>query len=198
MTASQKTVLETVKTYPVPEGYALVSIAQLRTWGFYNDVDEACKVPLPPSFADRIRAMNHMYELPVLDTPTMPETPVTALEKFQRTLQAEMDEGEDIRKDMIALGAHLRKCDLDALTDLADWFGDLTVYIRSEAMKYGIPLEEVLEIIMASNESKLDVDGKPIKDENGKFLKGPNYWKPEPKIRELLARKIVEAKAEKG
>ncbi len=30
------------------------------------------------------------------------------------------------------------------------------------------------------------VDGLPIYDERGKVLKGPNYWKPEPKIRELL------------
>ena len=64
--------------------------------------------------------------------------------------------------------------------------GDIIVYCRSEALKYGIPLEEVLDIIMDSNESKLGADGKPIYDENGKFLKGPNYWKPEPKIREML------------
>jgi hypothetical protein len=44
----------------------------------------------------------------------------------------------------------------------------------------------VLQIIMDSNASKLGADGKPIYDANGKFLKGPNYWKPEPKIRELL------------
>ena len=50
----------------------------------------------------------------------------------------------------------------------------------------GIPLEDVLQIIMDSNASKLGADGKPIYDANGKFLKGPNYWKPEPKIRELL------------
>src|SRR6476620_5595229 len=50
-------------------------------------------------------------------------------------------------------------------------------------------LDEVHEIddIMDSNESKLGADGNPIYDANGKFLKGPNYWKPEPKIQELLA-----------
>jgi hypothetical protein len=39
---------------------------------------------------------------------------------------------------------------------------------------------------MDSNESKLDANGNPIYDSNGKFLKGPNYWKPEPKIKTLL------------
>ena len=68
----------------------------------------------------------------------------------------------------------------------APLLGDVIVYCRSEALKYGIPLEAVLQIIMDSNASKLGADGKPIYDANGKFLKGPNYWKPEPKIRELL------------
>ena len=35
------------------------------------------------------------------------------------------------------------------------------------------------------------LDENLIYDENGKFLKGPNYWKPEPKIRELLMGKQV-------
>ena len=82
---------------------------------------------------------------------------------------------------------------LDILVAVADLLGDVIIYCRSEALKYGIPLEEVLSIIMDSNESKLGVDGKPIYDNNGKFLKGPNYWKPEPKIRELL--KATNAKA---
>jgi predicted HAD superfamily Cof-like phosphohydrolase len=72
------------------------------------------------------------------------------------------------------------------LVAIADLLGDLIVYCRSEALKFGIPLEEVLEVIMDSNESKLGADGKPIYDGNGKFLKGPSYWKPEPKIKQLL------------
>lgn len=73
--------------------------------------------------------------------------------------------------------------------------GDVIVYCRSEALKYGFPLEEVLDIIMDSNESKLDAEGNPIYDVNWKFLKGPNYWKPEPRIRDLLKRNISEGDA---
>ena len=62
----------------------------------------------------------------------------------------------------------------DVAVAIADVLGDIIVYCRSEALKYGIPLEEVLDIIMDSNESKLDADGKPIYDANGKFLKGPD------------------------
>ncbi|CAB5515132.1 hypothetical protein LMG26857_04196 [Achromobacter anxifer] len=76
---------------------------------------------------------------------------------------------------------------------VADLLGDVIVYCRSEALKYGIPLEEVLAIIMDSNENRLGADGKPIYDENGKFLKGSNYWKPEPKIKELLQTEMAQA-----
>ena len=69
---------------------------------------------------------------------------------------------------------------------IADLLGDVIVYCRSEALKYGLPLEGVLDVIMDSNESKLGADGNPIYDANGKFLKGPNYWKPEPRIKALL------------
>jgi hypothetical protein len=39
---------------------------------------------------------------------------------------------------------------------------------------------------MESNFSKLGADGNPIKDERGYIVKGPNYFKPEPKIKEFL------------
>jgi predicted HAD superfamily Cof-like phosphohydrolase len=95
-----------------------------------------------------------------------------------------MDEVHEI--DEIVAQARSGAAPLDLAVAIADLLGDVIVYCRSEALKYGIPLEDVLQIIMDSNASKLGADGKPIYDANGKFLKGPNYWKPEPKIRELL------------
>lgn len=145
------------------------------------------------TFVERIRAMNEMYNLPISLVPMLPDsTPEmqrARLQKFTITLQDEVEEGADIY-DIV--GRH-NFTEIDVLVALADWLGDIIVYCRSEALKYGIPLEEVLEIIMDSNESKLDENGQPIYDKNGKFLKGPNYWKPEPKIKELLLRKIEEA-----
>jgi predicted HAD superfamily Cof-like phosphohydrolase len=82
---------------------------------------------------------------------------------------------------------------IEVAVALADVLGDITVYCRSEALKYGLPLEAVLDIIMDSNESKLGADGNPIYDENGKFLKGPNYWKPEPRIKTLLEARGIQA-----
>jgi predicted HAD superfamily Cof-like phosphohydrolase len=135
------------------------------------------------TFAQRIELMNSMYKLAANERPTLLPDTVDRLEKFKRTLGAEVEEIDDI-VDAGRAGAD----QLDVLVSIADVLGDVIVYCRSEALKYGIPLEQVLDIIMDSNESKLGADGKPIYDANGKFLKGPNYWKPEPKIKLLLAR----------
>ena len=133
------------------------------------------------TFAQRIAAMNAMYKLPARDNPALPEDVVGRLTKFKATLMDEVHEIDDIAA-MVEKGAD----PAEVLTAIADLLGDVIVYCRSEALKYGLPLEDVLDVIMDSNESKLGADGNPIYDANGKFLKGPNYWKPEPKIKALL------------
>ena len=133
------------------------------------------------SFAARIAQMNAMYRLPQHASPAIPADVAERLKKFKATLLDEVNEIDEI-VDACAKGAP----QLDLAVAIADLLGDVIVYCRSEALKYGIPLEAVLELIMDSNQSKLGADGNPIYDGNGKFLKGPNYWKPEPKIKELL------------
>jgi NTP pyrophosphatase (non-canonical NTP hydrolase) len=122
-----------------------------------------------------------MYKLPTNDRPTLPADVVDRLVKFKSTLLDEVHEIDEI-VELSKNGAAA----IDIAVAVADLLGDIMVYCRSEALKYGLPLEEVLDIIMDSNESKLGADGNPIYDANGKFLKGPNYWKPEAKIKGLL------------
>ena len=132
-------------------------------------------------FDQRIALMNAMYKLPANARPTLPSNVAERLVKFKATLIDEVHEIDEISA-MVEKGAE----PAEVLVALADLLGDVMVYCRSEALKYGLPLEQVLDVIMDSNESKLGADGKPIYDANGKFLKGPNYWKPEPKIKALL------------
>jgi len=136
-------------------------------------------------FAERIASMNAMYRLPAHAVPRITDNVAERLVKFKATLLDEVHEVDEI----VAL-ANAGASKLDIAVAIADVLGDIIVYCRSEALKYGLPLEDVLDVIMDSNESKLGADGNPIYDGNGKFLKGPNYWKPEPKIRELLAQRI--------
>lgn len=55
---------------------------------------------------------------------------------------------------------------------------DLQYVLSGMVVSFGIPMEEVFQRVHNSNMSKL-VDGKPLKREDGKFLKGPNYKKPD-------------------
>lgn len=138
-------------------------------------------------FATDIVAFNHMYRLPVTDNPNIIST--QRLHDLKKILLDEVNEIDEV----IGLVAEAEQMPnssdarLTALTAMADLMGDLQVYCASEMAKWGLPLDAVLGIIMQSNMSKLGADGQPIYDETGKVLKGPGYWKPEPKIRELLA-----------
>lgn len=146
-------------------------------------------------FPERIRAMNERYDLPVNNTPT--DLGVDRIGNFFDILMEEMRELNVVYNEAVTLreradGILIDYDALECLVKLSDLLGDLTVYIRSEATKWGIPLEEVLDVIMDSNESKLDENGQPIKDSRGKFLKGPNFVPPEPRIRELLRSRMAE------
>ena len=138
------------------------------------------------SLDKQITEFNNMYGLPC---PSVPGTEMTSealnyrLNRFYSILLEELQEVEDIEANI----SYSSKADV--LTELADWLGDIMVYCASEMRKFGIPAEEVLDIIMKSNMSKLGEDGKPIIDGRGKVLKGPGYWKPEPMIKALILAK---------
>lgn len=137
---------------------------------------------------NRIIAMNEKYELPVNHVPTTNGGARERLIQFESILMKEVSEADDI----IASTFKPQYDDADILTMIADLLADIIVYCQSEAVRYGIPLEEVLQIVMDSNDTKLGADGKPIKDSDGKFLKGPNFVPPEPAIRKLLLEKMNE------
>ncbi|MCA2999653.1 MAG: pyrophosphatase [Rhodocyclaceae bacterium] len=127
-----------------------------------------------------------MYRLPSSDTPTLNVgVPVSQrLRDFKKILAEELDEIDDIISAAEAAEAspsELAKEEI--LVNLADLLGDIQVYCASEMRKFGIPQATTLRVIMNSNFSKLGADGKPIYDERGKVVKGPNYWKPEPYCR---------------
>lgn len=62
--------------------------------------------------------------------------------------------------------------------EAADALGDLIYVIYGMALETGISLPDVLAEIQDSNLSKLGADGQPIYREDGKVLKGPNYFPP--------------------
>lgn len=68
--------------------------------------------------------------------------------------------------------------------EAADGFGDIRYLVDGGNLICGFPGDLVLTEIHRSNMSKAGADGKPIRREDGKILKGPNYFKPD--IRRVL------------
>jgi predicted HAD superfamily Cof-like phosphohydrolase len=66
------------------------------------------------------------------------------------------------------------------LVEIADALGDMLYILCGTIITHGFQdkITAVFNEIQRSNMSKLGADGKPIYREDGKVLKGPNYFKP--------------------
>lgn len=100
------------------------------------------------------------------------------------------DVPSNINKDRVKLRYDLMKeeneeykvaADNKDLVGIADALGDKLYILCGTIIEHGMQhvIEEVFDEIQASNMSKLDADGKPIYREDGKVLKGPNYFSPD-------------------
>ena len=72
------------------------------------------------------------------------------------------------------------------IVEIADALGDILYILCGTILAHGLQhkIVEVFNEIQRSNMSKLDVNGKPVFREDGKILKGPNYFKPN--IKDIL------------
>ena len=100
------------------------------------------------------------------DIPLSPTWPDSATQNLRMALiDEEVGELRDSLKNRDMIGV------ADALTDIL-----YVVYGAGQA--FGIDLDECYNEVHRSNLTKLGEDGRPIKDENGKVMKGPNYEEP--------------------
>ena len=65
------------------------------------------------------------------------------------------------------------------LKEVADALTDILYVTYGAGYAYGIDLDECFKEVQRANMSKLGEDGKPIYNEQGKVMKGPNYAKPD-------------------
>ena len=64
------------------------------------------------------------------------------------------------------------------LKEIADALTDILYVTYGAGHAFGINLDKCFTEVQSSNMSKLGNDGKPIYNENGKVMKGPNYFEP--------------------
>ncbi len=65
------------------------------------------------------------------------------------------------------------------LLEIADALTDILYVTYGAGHAFGINLDRCFDEVQRSNMSKLGADSKPIYNENGKVMKGPNYFKPD-------------------
>ena len=108
---------------------------------------------------------------------------------FMKTFGQEVKLKPSLSSDKInSLRLDLIKEELDELKDaidkkdlveVADALTDILYVTYGAGHAFGINLDKCFEEVQNSNMSKLDINGKPIYDEKGKVMKGPNYFKPD-------------------
>jgi len=76
---------------------------------------------------------------------------------------------------------YLEACKNGDLVEIADALGDMMYILCGTILSHGLQdkIEEIFDEIQKSNMSKLGTDGKAIYREDGKIMKGPNYFKPD-------------------
>tara|TARA_B110000444_G_C18681425_1_gene519931 strand:- start:489 stop:860 length:372 start_codon:yes stop_codon:yes gene_type:complete len=80
-----------------------------------------------------------------------------------------------INEELLELKEAIKQKDL---TEIADALTDILYVTYGAGHAFGINLDKCFQEVQDSNMSKLDENGKPIFNEQGKVMKGPNYFKP--------------------
>ncbi|MCF2706194.1 GNAT family N-acetyltransferase [Arcanobacterium haemolyticum] len=134
---------------------------------------------------DLVRVFHKTYGLPIIEG-----EPDADRERVHMRLSLVAEEAGELvgavygkRAQEIMTEAFARAREADDGTrdtvEVADALGDLVYVAYGMALELGIPMRDVLAEIQASNLSKLGEDGKPIYREDGKVLKGPNFFAPD-------------------
>ena len=111
------------------------------------------------------------------------------VKKFMETFGQEIKEKASFPNDKItSLRYDLIKEELDEfreaidkkdIKEVADALTDILYVTYGAGHAFGIDLDKCFEEVQNSNMSKLGSDGKPIYNDKGKVMKGPNYFKPD-------------------
>jgi len=111
------------------------------------------------------------------------------VKKFMETFGQEVKQKSEFPKeDIVKLRISLIEEELNELKDaiknndikeVADALTDILYVTYGAGIAFGIDLDKCFNEVQNSNMSKLGGDGKPIYNEFGKVMKGPNYFKPD-------------------
>ena len=111
-----------------------------------------------------------------------------SVKNFMKTFGQEVKEKAEfpsgkitsLRYDLISEELSELKIAIDNkdIKEVADALTDILYVTYGAGHAFGINLDKCFEEVQSSNMSKLGEDGKPIYNDKGKVMKGPNYFKP--------------------
>ena len=112
-----------------------------------------------------------------------------SVKKFMETFGQEIKEKAEFPSDKITslrhdlineeLGELKEAIDNNDIKEVADALTDILYVTYGAGHAFGINLDKCFDEVQNSNMSKLGSDGKPIYNDKGKVMKGPNYFKPD-------------------
>tara|TARA_B100000900_G_scaffold98232_1_gene81230 strand:+ start:219 stop:605 length:387 start_codon:yes stop_codon:yes gene_type:complete len=119
---------------------------------------------------DKIQAVKEFHKAFKLDYLEQPKANI-GLEKNKLRFNLMREENEE----------YLEAANNNDIIEVADALGDMLYILCGTIIEHGMQykIDEIFNEIQSSNMSKLGVDGNPIYREDGKVLKGPNYFKPD-------------------
>ena len=114
-----------------------------------------------------VQAFHKAFKIDCADAPTV-DLPDQIKELRFRLMEEENQEYLEAAKN-------------NDLVAVAEALGDMLYILCGTILSHGMQhkIEEVFDEIQRSNMSKLGADGEPIYREDGKVMKGPNYFKPD-------------------
>ena len=111
------------------------------------------------------------------------------VKKFMKTFGQEVKEKAEFPSDKITslryelireeLAELKEAIDKKDIKEVADALTDILYVTYGAGHAFGIDLDKCFDEVHRSNMSKLGKDGKPIYNDKGKVMKGPNYFKPD-------------------
>ena len=119
----------------------------------------------PSRISAQVGEFHRSYELPVRTSPTV------VVGEQQTALRLALIEEE--------VGELRDAAEQGDLVGIADALADIVYVAYGTAHVYGIDLDAVLDEVHASNMTKLGADGRPVRRDDGKILKGPSYRAPD-------------------
>ncbi len=141
---------------------------------------------------EHVREFHETFGHPIHEKPTIPDANniklrlALILEEFTELTDACVNDNDNAKALLTTLDQAMQQVrsltedDLKVdVVEVADALTDINYVVYGAGHCFGVDLDACMQEVQRANMSKLGLDGKPIYNEHGKIMKGPNYTPPD-------------------